>query len=86
MTPTQINDLAFGFVEDNFLFLLNQKETEKIEDSAALTIKKYFLNAGGTLEELDFFLVFLKHWLDNKISTQWSSIIMDISFSYHNGY
>lgn len=80
MTPAQINDLAFGFVENNFLSLLKPELTEKIEDTAAWTIKKYFLNAGGTLEELDFFLVFLKHWLDNKISLQWSNIIMDISW------
>lgn len=63
----EINDLAFKYVEFNIV--MNAK-----------SIKNYFLNAGGTMEEIEFFMVFVKHWLDIKKLTSWQDIVTDMSF------
>ena len=66
MSTQEINDLAFKFVNSGILL------TSEL-------IKSYFFEAGGKLEELDYFLVFVKHWLDNQRNLEWSDIIMGIS-------
>lgn len=67
MTPEQINDLAFKFVEMNLTM-------------TAGNIRKYFYEEGGIPEELDYFLVFVKHWLNNKMDLQWAGVLIDCSY------
>ena len=62
MKTQEINDLAFKYIESRIV--LN-----------AGNIKKYFLDAGGTMEEIEFFMVFLKYWLDIKQLTSWQDIV-----------
>lgn len=66
MTIEEINDLAFKFVND---------------ENPLNTMLPFFLENGGTLENVEYFGVFVKHWLDNHNGLKWADVTMDISFA-----
>lgn len=65
MDLENINDHAFDLAEEFVKTSLTARE-----------IRNYFFSVGGKTEELDYFLVFLKHWIDNKRDLQWSDILL----------
>lgn len=67
MLVEKMNDLAFRFVEDNIV--MNHR-----------SLYNYFIENEGTKPEFDYFLVFIKHWLDNKRVLEWTDIIMDSTY------
>lgn len=71
MDLDKINDLAFDFVENRYT-----------NTTSYQNIKDFFIDNNGNESEIEYFLVFIKHWLDNKYCLQWSNIIMDSQYDY----
>lgn len=65
MKASKMNDLAFNFIENEY-------------EVTAEEIKRYFLKNGGKKEELNYFLTFVKLWLDNKRSLEWNDIYLEL--------
>lgn len=65
MTIEQINDLAFKFVSD-------KEDVRKIFE--------YFLHHNGDPKEVDYFGVFINHWLRNEFDLNWADAVMTLSF------
>lgn len=66
MDTEQLSDLAFDFVNSR-VFLTPGLIVKCLKDN------------GGDLKDLDYFLVFIKHWLDNRRDLEWSEIILELS-------
>jgi len=65
MSAKELNDLAFNFVES------------KVVLTASL-ILKYLLDEGGSKNDVDYFIIFIKHWMDIKQNLRWSDILFDM--------
>lgn len=67
MNSEQLNDIAFNFIESRIALTYG-------------SIRKYLITHGGTDQDMDYFLVFVKHWLDNRNGLKWSDIILESSY------
>lgn len=70
MNTEELSVLAAEFVEATF-------RTGETLDS--LLIKDYIEFKKIDKDNIDYFLIFVKHWLDLNISLMWSDVIIDLT-------
>jgi len=66
MTPEHLNDLAFNLIEKSVV------PSEKV-------VLEYLEANSVPYEDYDYFLVFMKHWIYNKIDLKFSDILIFLS-------
>lgn len=69
MNTQELSDLAAYFVEVTF------RTGETLDP---LLIKEYIEVKKIAKDDVDYFLIFVKHWFDVNISLMWSDVIMDL--------
>ena len=70
MNTEELSDLAFEFVEITF---------PKGKTLLVPVIEKYIKEVQIEKKDIDYFLVFVKHWFDNRVNSQWGDVIFNIS-------